>query len=103
MARQGNRQSNPHFEDHAVGQRHRWHPFADVLVRQNILLMNKALLALAVMISLSVLGCTNDSAPSKLPTITMKIGSKTFTLKVANDEESRRVGLMNRDSMPADH
>ena len=33
----------------------------------------------------------------------MKIGSKTFTLEIANDTLEREKGLMRRDSMPTDH
>ena len=50
-------------------------------------------------------GCGNGSAttPGMLPTVPMKLGSKTFTLEVANDTPEREKGLMRRDSMPADH
>jgi uncharacterized membrane protein (UPF0127 family) len=49
-------------------------------------------------------GCGNGSATSAtLPTVPMKIGSKTFTLEIANDTLEREKGLMRRDSMPADH
>jgi uncharacterized membrane protein (UPF0127 family) len=49
-------------------------------------------------------GCGNGSASSgTLPTIPMTLGSKTFTLEVANDTAEREKGLMRRDSMPADH
>jgi uncharacterized protein len=49
-------------------------------------------------------GCGNGSATSAtLPTVTMKLGSKTFTLEIANDTAEREKGLMRRDSMPADH
>jgi uncharacterized membrane protein (UPF0127 family) len=43
------------------------------------------------------------SAPSPLPTTTMRIGNKTFTLEIANKNEDRFRGLMYRDAMPADH
>jgi uncharacterized membrane protein (UPF0127 family) len=50
-------------------------------------------------------GCqTAASQPSSgLPTVNMQIGSKPFTLEVANTEETRERGLMRRDSMAADH
>jgi uncharacterized membrane protein (UPF0127 family) len=49
-------------------------------------------------------GCGNGSAASAtLPSVPMKIGSKTFTLEIANDTLEREKGLMRRDSMPADH
>jgi uncharacterized membrane protein (UPF0127 family) len=47
-------------------------------------------------------GATAGSQPA-LPTVTMSLGEKTFTLEVANTEESRERGLMRRDSMPSDH
>jgi uncharacterized membrane protein (UPF0127 family) len=49
-------------------------------------------------------GCGNGSATTAtLPTVPMKVGSKTFTLEIANDTLEREKGLMRRDSMPADH
>lgn len=38
-----------------------------------------------------------------LPTTTMTIGNKTFTLEVAATRKTREIGLMYRDTMPADH
>ena len=50
-------------------------------------------------------GCRNSSASStsSLPTIQMQLGTKTYTLEVANDTAEREKGLMRRDSMLADH
>jgi uncharacterized membrane protein (UPF0127 family) len=50
-------------------------------------------------------GCQEQSAApvSTLPTTSMKLGNKTFTLEIAATEEDRERGLMRRDSMPADH
>ena len=50
-------------------------------------------------------GCQSTASQSNagLATVKMQIGSKTFTLEVANTEETRERGLMRRDSMPADH
>ncbi|MEA2710064.1 MAG: uncharacterized protein QOF78_2665 [Phycisphaerales bacterium] len=50
-------------------------------------------------------GCGNGSASSgsKLPTVPMQLGTKTFTLEIANDAAEREKGLMRRDSMSADH
>jgi uncharacterized membrane protein (UPF0127 family) len=51
---------------------------------------------------LCLVGC--DSPPSSaLATVPMQIGSKQFTLEVADRTDSRTFGLMRRDSMPADH
>jgi len=43
----------------------------------------------------------NDKWP--LPTVQMQLGSKTFTLEVADTRANKEYGLMHRDSMPADH
>jgi uncharacterized membrane protein (UPF0127 family) len=47
-------------------------------------------------------GCEPKSV-SGLATVPMEIGSKRFTLEVADTTDSRTYGLMRRDSMPADH
>ena len=62
-------------------------------------------LLLAAAIAAGAGGCQSAASQptSGLPTVKMQIGSKTFTLEVANDEETRERGLMRRDSMPADH
>jgi uncharacterized membrane protein (UPF0127 family) len=60
--------------------------------------------AFAALLSL-LIGCS-DPAPTTapaLPTTTMQIGSKTFTLEIASTESTRETGLMKRDSMPQDH
>ena len=38
-----------------------------------------------------------------VPTVPMKIGSKTYQIEIAADDATREHGLMERDSMPADH
>ena len=50
-------------------------------------------------------GCRETVEPpqSNLKTISMKLGNESFVLEVANDDTSREIGLMNRDSMPANH
>jgi uncharacterized protein len=60
-------------------------------------------LLLAALVSLGVVGCGQKQPRSGLPTVRMPIGSKTFTLEIANTEETMARGLMHRDSMPADH
>ncbi len=59
------------------------------------------------LLPLALLAGCGSSGPattqSTLPTVPMKIGSRTFTLEVAADEYTRERGLMERDSMPADH
>jgi uncharacterized membrane protein (UPF0127 family) len=48
--------------------------------------------------------CESTTQPqSNLSTIQMKVGSKTYTLEVADTDDARTRGLMRRDSMPADH
>ena len=58
-----------------------------------------------LMLTLLAGGCGNGAATNAgtLPTVPMTIGSKTFTLEIANDAAEREKGLMRRDSMPADH
>jgi hypothetical protein len=63
-----------------------------------------------VLIQLSWLaGCDDHSATggpqpqSGLPTVQTKIGSRDFTLEVADTDQSREIGLMYRDSMADDH
>ncbi len=61
-------------------------------------------LALLVLAALAGGGCRQSAtAKPALPTVTMQLGSKTFTLEVANTVPTRERGLMQRDSMPADH
>lgn len=65
---------------------------------------------LAVVLVLALLlkvGCDRQRVQSHpnsgLDTVAMPIGSKTFNLEIANNDESRQRGLMRRDSMPDDH
>src|SRR5256714_14972538 len=56
----------------------------------------------ALTVLLLLVGC--DSPPaSALATVPMQIGSKQFTLEVADRTDTRTFGLMRRDSMPTDH
>jgi uncharacterized membrane protein (UPF0127 family) len=49
-------------------------------------------------------GCTSQSQGQRgLPTTSMRIGSRTFELEIARTQDQLATGLMNRDSMPADH
>jgi uncharacterized membrane protein (UPF0127 family) len=49
---------------------------------------------------LLLVGC--ESQPqSGLPTVSMQVGNKTFTLEVADSTKSRSYGLMRRDSLPS--
>lgn len=48
--------------------------------------------------------CAATTQPATQPaTIKVDIAGKTFTLEVADNDELRQKGLMNRQSMPADH
>jgi uncharacterized membrane protein (UPF0127 family) len=65
-----------------------------------------AWLAAAICMALLAAGCQKPAAlssPSGLPTVSMRIGSKTYTLEVAATDASRQHGLMRRDSMDPDH
>jgi uncharacterized membrane protein (UPF0127 family) len=46
---------------------------------------------------------TGPQPQSGLPVVSMKIGSRDFTLEVADTDQSRETGLMYRDSMADDH
>jgi uncharacterized membrane protein (UPF0127 family) len=59
--------------------------------------------ALAVVVLLGVAGCADDAARPPLRTVPMTIGSRTFTLEVADTDATREHGLMKRDAMPPDH
>jgi len=66
-------------------------------------MMSPRNIGLSLLIPLLLLaGC--DSQPSSgLATVNMRLGSKSFTLEVADSEVTRMYGLMRRDSMPSDH
>src|SRR5438045_9613007 len=48
-------------------------------------------------------GCFHRAPSTDLPTTKMQIGGKQFELEIADTQRKRNVGLMRRDSMPADH
>ena len=48
-------------------------------------------------------GCFHHAPSCGLPTVPMQIGNKQFTIEIADTPAKRSVGLMKRDSMPADH
>jgi uncharacterized membrane protein (UPF0127 family) len=60
-------------------------------------------LSAALVLLIFLIGCDSTAAPSGLRTVKMAIGSKTYTLEVADTVDTRQHGLMERDSMPADH
>lgn len=47
------------------------------------------------------LGAAADASAAKTPSVEIK--GKTYSIEVAEDEASRAHGLMERESMPADH
>ena len=59
----------------------------------------------ALLLCTLLAGCqpASPSSTPTLPKVTMQIGNKTFSLEVANNEEEREHGLMQRDTMPSDH
>lgn len=63
--------------------------------------MSRRLFAVWIVSLLLIAGCGNSAPQSGLRTVTMQIGSKQFTLEVADTEATREHGLMQRDSMPA--
>jgi uncharacterized membrane protein (UPF0127 family) len=48
-------------------------------------------------------GCHDTGPNPGLATVPVRVGDRTFTLEIANTEETRRTGLMHRESMPGDH
>jgi uncharacterized membrane protein (UPF0127 family) len=73
-----------------------------MIVRLALILVALAVLSLAIFAP--HLGCHGHGGPeSGLRTVQMRIGQKTFTLEVADTPGTREYGLMQRDSMPADH
>lgn len=45
----------------------------------------------------------SDARAQSLPTVTMEIGNKKFVIELALHDDQHAIGLMYRDSMPADH
>ena len=50
-----------------------------------------------------LIGCGGETVQSDLRTVSMTIGSKQFTLEVADSMAAQEHGLMQRDSMPTLH
>lgn len=59
-------------------------------------------IVVAILFGALLLGCNVTDQSQHLPTVQMQIGNKQFTLEVADDDAKREMGLMFRDSMPAD-
>ena len=62
-----------------------------------------AIFATALLLALCAAGCEQQTSPSGLPIVSMKIGDRTFQLEVAKNASAQETGLMKRDSMPKDH
>lgn len=62
-------------------------------------------LLLPLLLVAAHLGCDSAPAPSPsgLPTVEMKLGTRTYKLEVAATDADRQKGLMQRDTMPEDH
>ena len=62
-------------------------------------------LALLTAVLFSLAGCSSAPTGStgQLPTTSMKIGARTYTVEIAGDYASQEHGLMERDALPADH
>jgi uncharacterized membrane protein (UPF0127 family) len=64
----------------------------------------KHLLLLAITFASLCSGCEhNEAPPQSLRTTRMVIAGTPYTLEVADNPDRREIGLMKRDSMPADH
>src|SRR5262245_43182032 len=48
-------------------------------------------------------GCDNAPPVKMLRSTSMQIGREKFTIEIADNDPDREHGLMQRDSMPADH
>lgn len=77
-------------------------PDLDLLRCRRVVLM-VALLAIGLLG-----GDCDDKDPRRqpqtgLPEITLRLGEQDFTLEIADTPQTRQIGLMHRDSMPADH
>jgi uncharacterized membrane protein (UPF0127 family) len=60
-------------------------------------------LVLCATLSNALIGCGASSPASTLPVVQMQIGGQPFNVEVATSDHDQEVGLMHRDSMPADH
>ena len=66
--------------------------------------MTHALTGTSIVFLIVLLGCSDaKQSQSSLRTVQMKLGSRSFTLEVADTEATREHGLMKRDSVPEDH
>ena len=66
--------------------------------------MKFALSITMLALSTFLCGCAgDDSGAQHLATVNMQIGSKKFEIEVAHTDKQREIGLMFRDSMPANH
>lgn len=69
--------------------------------------MIKTLPLTSLALVLALAGCEEQqqgtTQPSALPTVPMKIGSRSFELEVARTSQEQERGLMKRDSMPQNH
>jgi len=67
--------------------------------------MLRTTLLLTICFALAALttGCQEPDRAQHLATVQMQIGNKNFTLEAAVTDQEHEVGLMFRDSMPADH
>jgi uncharacterized membrane protein (UPF0127 family) len=79
-------------------------------IRDSRLMLPRRVSAAAVVLLVALLGSLGgcgssggEGSPSGLPITAMHIGSRTYQLEIAADDFSREHGLMQRDSMPADH
>ncbi|WP_018175642.1 DUF192 domain-containing protein [Thioalkalivibrio sp. AKL8] len=55
------------------------------------------------LVLLFVLGTGLAQAESGLPTAELQLGERALTIEIAATDRSRRIGLMHRDHLPADH
>ncbi len=70
--------------------------------------MTRSLIFSAMLTLLSTVGCDSQATKavpdsSSPRTVRIQLGKQTFTLEIADTDESREHGLMQRETMPEDH
>lgn len=60
-------------------------------------------LLIVAMCPLLLSACASSQPANELPTVSMRIGSKTYDLEIADTVPTQERGLMRRDSMPSNH
>jgi hypothetical protein len=65
-------------------------------------LLERKVLSIALLIAIAA-GCDSSPPQPALPATNMHLGNASFVIEIANTDPTREHGLMERDSMPANH